>query len=178
MEKNRLEAFSDGVLAIIITIMVLEIKMPHSTEWSELFKLWPVVFSYILSFIYVGIYWGNHHHLLHTIRRVSPGIIWTNMALLFCLSLLPFATAWMGENHFATNTVVVYGIVMELNALTFYLLQRCILQSQVHHEALRSALEKSKLKGILSQLAYLAAIPIAFWMPSISLLLFAAVAVA
>ena len=178
MEKNRLEAFSDGVLAIIITIMVLEIKMPHSTDWAELLKLWPVLFSYILSFIYVGIYWGNHHHLLHTVRKVNPGIIWSNMLLLFCLSLLPFATSWMGENHFETNTVVVYAILMELNALAYYLLQSCILKSQNHNEKLRAALEKSKLKAMLSQVAYLSAIPIAFWQPGISFFLFFAVAVA
>ncbi len=178
MEKNRLEAFSDGVLAIIITIMVLEIKVPHSSEWSELLKLWPVLFSYILSFIYVGIYWGNHHHLLHTVRQVNPGIIWSNMLLLFCLSLLPFATGWMGENHFETNTVVVYAVVMELNALAYYFLQSCILKSQDHNEKLKAALEKSKLKAILSQVAYLSAIPIAFWQPGISFLLFFAVAVA
>ena len=173
-----MEAFSDGVLAIIITIMVLEIKVPHSSEWSELLKLWPVLFSYILSFIYVGIYWGNHHHLLHTVRQVNPGIIWSNMLLLFCLSLLPFATGWMGENHFGTNTVVVYAIVMELNALAYYFLQSCILKSQNHNEKLKAALEKSKLKGILSQVAYISAIPIAFWQPGISFFLFFAVAVA
>lgn len=178
MEKNRLEAFSDGVLAIIITIMVLEIKVPHSSEWSELLKLWPVLFSYILSFIYVGIYWGNHHHLLYTVRQVNPGIIWSNMLLLFCLSLLPFATGWMGENHFETNTVVVYAVVMELNALAYYFLQSCILKSQNHNEKLKAALEKSKLKAILSQVAYLSAIPIAFWQPGISFFLFFAVAVA
>ncbi|MBI1227137.1 MAG: DUF1211 domain-containing protein [Bacteroidetes bacterium] len=178
MEKNRLEAFSDGVLAIIITIMVLEIKVPHSTEWAELLKLWPVFFSYVLSFIYVGIYWGNHHHLLHTVHRVNPGIIWANMALLFCLSLVPFASAWMGENHFETNAVVVYAIVLELNALTFYFLQSCILKSQQNDSKLRDALEKSKMKGIISQVAYIAAIPIAFWQPVISFFLFFAVAIA
>jgi len=178
MQKNRLEAFSDGVLAIIITIMVLEIKVPHSTDWHELLALWPVFFSYILSFIYVGIYWGNHHHLLHTIRTVNPGIIWTNMALLFCLSLIPFASAWMGENHFETNPVIVYAVILELNALSYFMLQICILKSQVHNEKLKAALEKSKMKGILSQFAYLAAIPIAFWQPLVSCFLFTVVAVA
>jgi len=178
MEKNRLEAFSDGVLAIIITIMVLEIKVPQSSEWGELLKLWPVLFSYILSFIYIGIYWGNHHHLLHTVQQVNSSIIWSNMLLLFCLSLLPFATAWMGKNHFETNTVVVYAIVMEMNALAYYFLQTRIIKSHDHNEKLRTALEDSKLRGILSQIAYLIAIPIAFWMPEFSLLLFALVAVA
>ena len=178
MKKNRLEAFSDGVLAIIITIMVLEIKVPHSAEWSELLKLWPVFISYLLSFAYIGIYWGNHHHLLHAVNQVNAGIIWSNMLLLFCLSLVPFATAWMGENHFATNTVVVYAIMLELSGLSYYFLHSCILKSQSHHENLKEALEKAKLKGILSQITYLATIPIAFWKPEISFFLFFAVAVA
>jgi uncharacterized membrane protein len=177
MEKNRLEAFSDGVLAIIITIMVLEIKVPHSTDWSELIRLWPVFFSYLLSFVYVGIYWGNHHHLLQAVKRVNAGIIWANMALLFSLSLLPFATGWMGQNHFETNTVVFYGISLELNALAFYWLQSSILKSQEHDEKLRQALKKSRVKGFMSQICYIAAIPIAFWLPAISFLLFFAVAV-
>ncbi|MEO6038508.1 MAG: TMEM175 family protein, partial [Saprospiraceae bacterium] len=109
MGKNRLEAFSDGVLAIIITIMVLEIKIPHSSQWIDLEGLLPVFLSYLLSFVFVGIYWGNHHHLLHIVNRVSAGIIWANLNLLFWLSLIPFATGWMGENHFAQNTVIVYA---------------------------------------------------------------------
>lgn len=177
MEKTRLEAFSDGVLAIIITIMVLEIKVPHSPDWSELVQLWPVFFSYLLSFVYIGIYWGNHHHLLHTVKHVNAGIIWSNLALLFSLSLLPFATGWMGENHFETNTVVVYGIDLELNALTFYFLQACILKSQKHDEKLNLALRNSKAKGMISQACYIAAIPIAYWQPAISFFLFAAVAI-
>jgi uncharacterized membrane protein len=177
MEKNRLEAFSDGVLAIIITIMVLEIKVPHSSDWGELLKLWPVFSSYLLSFVYVAIYWGNHHHLLHTVRRVNSGIIWTNMLLLFFLSLVPMATAWMGENHFETNTVVVYAIVLALAGMAFFALQQVIARSQKHDDKLMAAMEKVRIKGIASQLAYLAAIPIAFWQPSISLFLFAVVAV-
>lgn len=177
MEKTRLEAFSDGVLAIIITIMVLEIKVPHSTEWRELLDLWPVLFSYLLSFIYVGIYWGNHHHLLHTVKRVNAGIIWSNFTLLFCLSLLPFATGWMGENHFETNAVAVYGIIMELNALAFYFLQACILKSQEHNTKLKQAIIQSKTKGVISQLCYILAIPVAFWIPAISFLLYILVAV-
>lgn len=177
MEKNRLEAFSDGVLAIIITIMVLEIKVPHGPEWSELTKLWSVFFSYLLSFVYVGIYWGNHHHLLHTVRHVNAGIIWSNMALLFCLSMLPFATGWMGENHFEANTVVCYGILMELNALAYYFLQACILKSQQQNEKLKAAIQKSKFKGIVSQVCYVTAIVAAFWVPPISLLLYFVVAI-
>jgi uncharacterized membrane protein len=178
MEKNRLESFSDGVLAVIITIMVLEIKVPHSPEWNELLKIWPAFFSYLLSFIYVAIYWGNHHHLLHTVQQVNSGIIWTNMLLLFFLSLVPIATAWMGENQFEANTVVVYAIVLELCALAFFALQQVIAMSQEHDKKLRMALKKVRIKGILSQLAYLVSIPIAFWKPGISFFLFAAVAVA
>ncbi|MBK8565319.1 MAG: DUF1211 domain-containing protein [Saprospiraceae bacterium] len=177
MEKNRLEAFSDGVLAIIITIMVLELKVPHGAEWGDLLKLWPKFLSYVLSFIYVGIYWGNHHHLMHTVQRVSGGIIWSNMLLLFFLSLVPFATAWMGENHFETNTVVVYAIVLALAGMAFFALQQVIASSQKHDEKLVAAMEKVRIKGIASQLAYLAAIPIALWKPGISLFLFAVVAV-
>ena len=114
MTTTRLEAFSDGVLAIIITIMVLEIKVPHDTSWNAITKLLPIFNSYLLSFIFVGIYWGNHHHLLHTVKHVSWKIIWANMHLLFWLSLIPFATGWMGENHFEKNTVVVYGATLLL----------------------------------------------------------------
>src|SRR6185295_13632489 len=117
MTKNRLEAFSDGVLAIIITIMVLEIKVPHSSEWKELAELFPVLFSYTLSFMFVGIYWANHHHLLHTARKISSPLIWANMNLLFWLSLTPFATGWMGENHFEKNTVIVYAALLLIDGI-------------------------------------------------------------
>ena len=123
MGKTRLEAFSDGVLAIIITIMVLELKVPHSAEWKDLVELYPVFFSYIISFIYVGIYWGNHHHLLHTIKHVSSGIIWANLNLLFWLSLIPFATSWMGENNFGQNPVIVYAILLLLCGISYTILQ-------------------------------------------------------
>src|SRR5690349_21110636 len=129
MQKNRLEAFSDGVLAIIITIMVLELKVPHTAAWAELLHLWPVFISYLLSFIFIAIYWGNHHHLFHAVKHVDPGIIWTNAQLLFWLSLIPFATAWMGENRFEANTVVVYAVLLELCALSYYFLQKCILKT-------------------------------------------------
>jgi len=177
MEKNRLEAFSDGVLAIIITIMVLEIKVPRSAEWHDLLDLWPVFFSYLLSFIYIGIYWGNHHHLLYTVKRVNAGIIWSNLTLLFTLSLLPFATGWMGENHFETNTVATYGAVLELNGLSFYFLQACIQKSQQHDAKLKLAIRQSKVKGVVSQICYLISIPLAFWVPAVSFFLFFAVAV-
>ena len=119
MNKNRLEAFSDGVLAIIITIMVLEFKVPHGSGFEDLKPLIPKVLSYILSFIYIGIYWGNHHHLLHTVRQVNSGMIWANLHLLFWLSLIPFATDWMGENHFSPNTVAVYGFILLMCGAAF-----------------------------------------------------------
>ena len=123
MNKNRLEAFSDGVLAIIITIMVLEFKVPHGSGFEDLKPLIPKVLSYILSFIYIGIYWGNHHHLLHTVRQVNSGMIWANLHLLFWLSLIPFATDWMGENHFSPNTVAVYGFILLMCGAAFGILQ-------------------------------------------------------
>ena len=123
MGKGRLEAFSDGVLAIIITIMVLELKVPHGDSISSLVPLIPVFLSYVLSFIYVGIYWNNHHHLLHTVHKVSGGILWANLHLLFWLSLVPFVTGWMGENHFAAMPTAFYGIVLFMSAVAFYILQ-------------------------------------------------------
>ena len=114
MTKTRLETFSDGVIAIIITIMVLELKVPHDASWQALKELWPVFLSYVVSFIMLGIYWGNHHHLLHTIKDVRGGILWANLHLLFWLSLIPFATTWMGENHFERNTVIVYALLADL----------------------------------------------------------------
>src|ERR1041384_1834205 len=124
MQKNRLEAFSDGVIAIIITIMVLELKVPHGVELEALKPLLPVFLSYVLSFIYLGIYWNNHHHLLHTIQQVSGGILWANLNLLFWLSLFPFATAWMGENHIASPPTALYGFVLLMAAIAYYILQR------------------------------------------------------
>ena len=131
MGKNRLEAFSDGVLAIIITIMVLEIKIPLSDNWAELRALAPLFVSYILSFTFVGIYWGNHHHLLHTVKRVSSGIIWSNMNLLFWLSLIPFSTGWMGKTAFAQNTVITYAVLLMICGTSYYILQKVI---QAHHK--------------------------------------------
>src|SRR4051812_14077686 len=123
MTKSRLEAFSDGVIAIIITIMVLELKIPHGSTLNDLYALAPVFISYCLSFLFVGIYWGNHHHLLHTVHAVNSKIIWANMHLLFWLSLIPFATGWMGENHFAQLPVAIYGILLLLCGCAFYMLQ-------------------------------------------------------
>ena len=131
MEKNRLEAFSDGVLAIIITIMVLELKVPHGARLAATLKpLLPVFLSYVLSFVYVGIYWNNHHHMFQSTRRVTGGILWANLHLLFWLSLFPFATGWMGENHFAPMPTAVYGVVLLMAAIAYYILQHTIIAQQ------------------------------------------------
>jgi len=177
MTTTRLEAFSDGVLAIIITIMVLEIKVPHDTSWNALFELLPVFNSYVLSFIFVGIYWGNHHHLLHTIKHVSWKIIWSNLHLLFWLSLIPFATGWMGENHFAQNTVVTYGILLICCAIAFTILQMIIQNEHPKSPQLDIAFQKLKTKGLLSLGGYSSGVGLAFVNTTISLLLFTAVAI-
>ena len=161
MAKNRLEAFSDGVLAIIITIMVLELRRPARPEFSALWALSPVLLSYVLSFIYVGIYWSNHHHLLHTAHRVNGRILWANLYLLFWLSLFPFATAWMGENHAMPAPTIVYGFVLFMAALGWYGLQYAIIADQGPGSPLRRALGRD-WKGKLSQVIYLLAIPLAF----------------
>ncbi len=177
MTKGRLEAFSDGVIAIIITIMVLELKVPHSAEWSALQELIPVFLSYILSFVYVAVYWGNHHHLMHTVKHVSAGIIWSNAALLFFLSLIPFATAWMGENHFAQNTIVVYGILMNLCGMSYYLLMQMIMACHSDNPELTEALKAQTRKGILSLVLYSMAIGAAFINPILSEIIFVVVAI-
>ncbi len=177
MNKTRLEAFSDGVFAIIITIMVLEIKVPHGTEWSALQPLIPVLISYILSFIYVGIYWGNHHHMLHAVKKVTPGIIWGNMFLLFSLSLIPFATAWMGENHFAQNTVIVYAVLLLLAGVSFTTLQVAIEKSNPFTPALKTAFSKMRKKGYVSVISYSSAIALAYVNSAISGALFVFVAI-
>src|SRR5437660_494501 len=130
MEKNRLEAFSDGVVAIIITIMVLELKAPDKADLDALKPLVPVFLSYILSFIYVGVYWNNHHHMLQSTRRVTGGILWANLHLLFWLSLFPFATAWVGQNHFDSTPTAMYGVILFLAAIAYTILQRCIIKNQ------------------------------------------------
>ncbi len=167
MEKNRLEAFSDGVLAIIITIMVLELKVPHATELAELKPLLPVFLSYVLSFIYVGIYWNNHHHMFHSTRHVTGGILWANLHLLFWLSLFPFTTGWMGENHFAPTPTALYGLVLLMAAIAYYILQRTIIRQQGPNSLLAKAVGKDR-KGKLSPVCYLAAIPLAFVSPWIA----------
>lgn len=167
MEKNRLEAFSDGVLAIIITIMVLELKVPHGADLSELQPLLPVVLSYVLSFIYVGIYWNNHHHMLHSTRHVTGAILWANLHLLFWLSLFPFTTGWMGENHLASTPTAVYGFVLLMAAIAYYILQRTIIAQQGPNSLLASAVGKD-WKGKLSPVLYFIAIPLAFVGPWIA----------
>jgi len=177
MNKNRLEAFSDGVLAIIITIMVLEIKVPHGSEWIDLKPLIPVFISYVLSFHFIGIYWGNHHHLLHSLKQVSSGIIWANLNLLFWLSLIPFGTGWMGENHFAPNTVLVYGVNLLLSGISFLILQRQVEKHTHDLEALKKAFVIANKKGIASTIGYLIAIPLAYVNPVISGIIFLAISI-
>lgn len=175
MGSNRLEAFSDGVLAIIITIMVLELKVPHASGIGALLGLAPVFLSYVLSFIYIGIYWNNHHHLLYTLKRVSGGILWANLHLLFWLSLLPFATGWMGENHFEALPTAAYGLVLLMAALAYVLLQRCIIATQGTDSRLQHALG-SDWKGKLSPLLYASGIGLSFWLPWLGQLLYVLVA--
>ena len=161
MKTTRLEAFSDGVLAIIITIMVLELKVPHAVELAALKPVLPVLLSYVLSFIYVGIYWNNHHHLFQATEQVSGGILWANLHLLFWLSLLPFATAWMGENQLATIPTAIYGFVLLLAAIAYYVLERVIIAKEGRDSFLASAVGKD-WKAKISLALYLAAIPLAF----------------
>jgi uncharacterized membrane protein len=161
MGKGRLEAFSDGVLAIVITIMVLELKVPHGADLAALRPLIPVFLSYVLSFIFIGIYWNNHHHLLQAIRHVNGYILWANMHLLFWLSLIPFVTAWMGENHFAALPVSLYGTVLLLAAIAYLLLVRVLISHHGQDSALAIALGKD-FKGKVSIVFYALAIPVAF----------------
>jgi uncharacterized membrane protein len=161
MQKSRLEAFSDGVIAIIITIMVLELHAPHSTSLAALQEILPVFLNYVLSFIYVGIYWNNHHHMLHTIKRVTGGVLWANLYLLFWLSLFPFATAWMGNNHLAATPTAAYGGVLFMAAGAYWILQKTIIASEGRDSLLARAVGRD-WKGKLSLLLYLAAILLAF----------------
>jgi uncharacterized membrane protein len=177
MNKTRLEAFSDGVIAIIITIMVLEIKTPHNTNWSALIEQLPVFFSYLLSFIFIGIYWGNHHHIISTINHVNAAIIWANLNLLFWLSLIPFATGWMGENHFAQNTVVLYASLLLVCGISFTILQICIERISRSNPKLMEAFANVKRKGLFSLFAYCLAIVLAYYNTSFSAVLFCIVAI-
>ena len=167
MGKNRFEAFSDGVIAIIITIMVLELKVPHGEGLEALTPLVPVFLSYVLSFIYLGIYWNNHHHMLHTLHEVTGPILWANLHLLFWLSLIPFTTGWMGENHFAALPTALYGVVLFMAAMAYWILQQLIIVSQGKDSLLKRAVGKD-WKGKLSPVLYVIAIPTAFWSQWIS----------
>ena len=161
MGKSRLEAFSDGVLAIIITIMVLELKVPSGADVAVLQPLLPVFMAYVLSFVYIAIYWNNHHHMLHTCNRVTGAILWANLHLLFWLSLFPFATGWMGENHFASLPTALYGVVLFMAAVAYWLLQQAIIVSQGAESRLKAAIGND-WKGKLSPVLYLLAIPASF----------------
>lgn len=162
MGTSRLEAFSDGVLAIIITIMVLDLKVPHDTSLIALWPLFPVFLGYLLSFMYIGIYWNNHHHMLHVTKQVSGPILWANLHLLFWLSLVPFVTAWMGENNFAPVPTAFYGIVLLMAASAYWILERAIMAEQGPHSLLRVAIG-ADIKGKLSLLFYAIAVPSAFF---------------
>lgn len=167
MNKNRLEAFSDGVLAIIITIMVLEFKLPEGTDCNSIKPLLPKFLSYILSFIYVGIYWNNHHHMMHTVKQVNGKILWANLHLLFWLSLIPFATAWNGENHFAPFPMMLYGIILLMNGIAYFILQQLILKEHGKDSLLSKAIG-SDFKGKSSPVLYTIAILFANFYPIVS----------
>ena len=167
MKTSRLEAFSDGVIAILITIMVLELKVPHGSDLRALVPLVPVLLAYVLSFVFLGIYWNNHHHMFHTTRQVSGGILWANLHLLFWLSLFPFATGWMGENHLAATPTAAYGFVLLMAAVAYYILQRCIIAHQGRDSLLAAAIG-GDWKGKLSPVLYFLAIPLAFVSPWIA----------
>ena len=175
MGKGRLEAFSDGVLAIVITIMVLELKVPHGDDLASLSKLLPVFISYVLSFVYIGIYWNNHHHMLHAAKEVNGNIMWANMHLLFWLSLVPFATAWMGENHFTTLPVALYGVVLAMAAIAYFILSRALIQHHGPTSPLAQAVGKDQ-KGKWSVYIYAIAIGLALVNPWISMSLYTVVA--
>ena len=175
MGKSRLEAFSDGVIAILITIMVLEMKVPHGQGLDALLPVWPVFLSYVLSFVNIGIYWNNHHHLLHAAHKVNGPILWANLHLLFWLSLMSFATGWMGENHFSTVPVALYGAVLLMAGVAYYVLQQLIVASQGPQSALRREVGRDR-KGVISLVLYGAAVPLAFVTPIAAMALYVVVA--
>lgn len=175
MHKGRLEAFSDGVIAIIITIMVLELKVPHGAEISALKPLIPVLLCYIMSFIYIGIYWSNHHHLLQAVKHVNGAVLWANLHLLFWLSLVPFVTSWMGENNFSSFPVAIYGSVLTLAAVAYFILVRVLLASHGSDSLLASAIGND-IKGKMSIVIYAVAIVLSFIQPVVASLLYALVA--
>lgn len=167
MNKTRLEAFSDGVLAIIITIMVLEFKVPEGHTYEDLFPLLPKFLGYVLSFIYVGIYWNNHHHMMHIVKQVNGAILWANLHLLFWLSLIPFTTAWIGDHNFAAFPMMLYGIVLLMNAIAYFILQKIIIKSQGNNSILKEALG-TDYKGKASPILYLIAVLFANYYPMVS----------
>ncbi|HEY4967513.1 MAG TPA: TMEM175 family protein [Puia sp.] len=177
MNKNRLEAFSDGVIAIIITIMVLEIRTPHDTSWKALIDQLPLFSSYLMSFVYLGIYWGNHHHLMNAASHVNAAIIWSNMNLLFWLSLIPFATGWMGENHYERNTVVLYASLLLACGISFTILQFCIERITKNNAKLVEAFVRVRRKGIFSIVCYVLAIALAYFNTLFSAILFCVVSI-
>lgn len=176
MTKGRLEAFSDGVIAIIITIMVLELKVPHGVELEDLRALWPVLSCYVLSFIFLGIYWVNHHHLFQAVRNVRGAVLWANLHLLFWLSLVPFSTSWMGENHFATLPVAFYGANLLACGYAYFILTLALLRVHDRDSTLAKAIGSDR-KGKLSLLLYSLAVPLAFFAPSIAIGFYILVAV-
>jgi len=175
MTKTRMEAFSDGVIAIIITIMVLELKVPHGTEWSVLASLWPVFLSYTLSFVNVGIYWNNHHHLIQASKTVDGGVLWANLFLLFWLSLIPFTAAWMGENQFASAPVALYGLVLIMAAIAYFILTLALIRNHGKESPLALAIGKD-FKGKISIVIYAIGIALSFWYSYAACSLYALVA--
>jgi len=182
MKKSRLEAFSDGVIAIIITIMVLELKVPHhdgphpADDIQSLIPLIPVFLSYVLSFIYVGIYWNNHHHMIYTVDTINGKVLWANLNLLFWLSLIPFVTAWMGESHFTKWPVIVYGVILLANSVSYGILARLLIKHSGKHSAIAEAIGKDR-KGVISTLIYIVAMVTAFFCSWVGLALYWVVAV-
>jgi uncharacterized membrane protein len=175
MGTERLQAFSDGVLAIIITVMLLEMKIPHGDDLNTLRPVLPVFLSYILSFVYIGIYWSNHHHMLYSVKHVNGAVLWANIHLLFWLSLVPFSSGWMGENHFTKWPVILYGITLCMSGIAYYILAQALIKLHGKDSTLGIAIGKDK-KGIISVAIYIIAIALAFFNSSISLFLYALVA--
>ena len=176
MGKGWLEAFSDGVIAVIITIMVLEMKAPHGADLEALREVLPTFFNYILSFVYVGIYWNNHHHLLHTVKHVAGAIMWANLHLLFWLSLIPFTTGWAGENHFSAWPTALYGFVLFMAGLAYFLLERAIIACHGGHESMLASAVGDDLKAKISMVGYAAAVGLAFAQPMAANAIYAAIA--
>jgi len=175
MHKGRLEAFSDGVIAIIITIMVLDLKVPHGDSFDALKPLIPILLMYVLSFIYIGIYWNNHHHMLHAAGKVTGAVLWANLHLLFWLSLIPFTTGWMGENHFTAAPLALYGFVLLMCGVAYLILQQCIIAAQGPQSLLKNAIG-GDWKGKASPALYLLAIACAFWSPEVAEVIYVLVA--